>query len=383
MATTPSRFPARATATSGDDDKVVTGVLVVGEKSLQFQSPDLALEMPYEELELDVSHAKNSPVSFSHPDQTAWQFTAYDQRILKETAFTRRPNLLRQIKEGRRRDEGIGQVVAVMFFVFAFLGIPFVLGYQIEQSVPAIAGRVPLELDQELGQQLATKILEKYPTDTKNPKSLEQLNMLLDRIVPAEARKIHTFKIHLIDDPHPNSFSVPSGDIFIFTGVLQRSETLDTVAAVLATEIAFIMTRGGIQSLIGSKSSGMFMQHLLNNRAAIAAMLRSSSDDLISRGPPNSIMSIVDQKAIQLLVEAKISPFGTATFFRTLTGIESRLEYEELTLPLTLRPQSKARGRTLSEAYQLIPSDVKFDELPPVIGPPLPVRADSEDSLDF
>ena len=48
------------------------------------------------------------------------------------------------------------------------------------------------------------------------------------------------YRFHVFYDPFPNSFSIPSGDIFVTTGLLDLVESRDELAIVLGREIAFL-----------------------------------------------------------------------------------------------------------------------------------------------
>jgi len=382
MATTTSRFPARATSTLGDEEKVVTGALLVSEESMVFKGGDLQLEMSFEVLELDVKPSKNSPVSFLHPEHSDWCVTAYDQRILKEPPFLKHTHLRRQVKEGRQRDDSISKVIGLMVFAALYVAIPFVVGYAIEQAVPAIAASVPAEFEAEIGESLKAKVLDRHSVAANLPDAAEKLNALARRIVPEHLRDDLAVRVHLIDDPQPNAFSVPGGDIFVFTGVLQRAQDGGQIAGVLAHEIAHIALHHGIRSLIARKGPGLYVQHKLGNQGPILAAIRASQDDLIDRELPVPMMIAADKAAFGYLVEAGINPLGLSRFLYRLTVLEGKAKYEGLKLPLTLRPPSPARRRAYNTLLAGLDSTLKFKEVPMIQGPPL-LRPESEDNQNL
>ena len=349
---------------------------------MEFKGGELALEMSFSVLELDVKPSKNSPVTFTHPEHNDWCVTAYDQRILKEPPFLKHANLRRQVKEGRQRDDSIGKVVGLMIFAAIYLAVPFVVGFSIEQAVPAMSANVPTEFENEIGESLKATALEKHAEAQNLDRAKDRLNELAQRIVPEHLREDITVRVHLIDDPQPNAFSVPGGDIFIFTGVLQRAEDANQIAGVLAHEIAHIIMRSGVRALIARKGPGLFVQHKLGNKGPILKAIQASQEELIERELPVPLMIAADKAAFGYLVEAGINPIGISRFLYRLTLLKGKVKYEGLKLPLSIRPPSPARVRALNTMMGSLDATLTFKEIPMIKGPPL-IRPDSAENLDM
>ncbi|KAJ3180174.1 hypothetical protein HDU85_004177 [Gaertneriomyces sp. JEL0708] len=61
---------------------------------------------------------------------------------------------------------------------------------------------------------------------------------------------VRDWKLHVIDDDAViNAFVTPTGKIFVFTGLLQNSVAHDSVAAILAHELAHVLSRHGAEKL--------------------------------------------------------------------------------------------------------------------------------------
>lgn len=382
MAKPASKYPARAVKIAGAEESAVTGTLAVGEESLKFQGGDLDMDLGLKDLQLDIGGSKNSPVTFMHPDLPEWRFTAYEQRILKESVFRDSGRLRRQIREGRSRQEGVGRVVTMMIFMASFVVAALFLGFGIEQSLPRIVAEIPLEFDQELGKQLKEMVESKHPVTTDHKKTHEQLTGWLNRIVPEDARANHEYRLHLVDSPQPNSFSLPNGDIYIFTGVLHRAENSDEVAGLIAHEVAHILLRHGVEALVARKGPNMYVQHMLGNKSAIIAGVRANATQLIRRDLPMSLLEKADDLAMEMLVEANMSPFGLNNFMRRMSELEPHAKGEGLTLPLSLRAPTSSRVKSLAQKYYLM-LDAEYKELPLLIKPPGGAAAGAEGTLDI
>ncbi|TPX60271.1 hypothetical protein SpCBS45565_g07562 [Spizellomyces sp. 'palustris'] len=68
---------------------------------------------------------------------------------------------------------------------------------------------------------------------------------LLDIVGPIRDWKLHVVK----DDDVVNAFVTPTGKIFVFTGLLRMADDLDAVAAILAHELAHVLSRHGAEKM--------------------------------------------------------------------------------------------------------------------------------------
>ncbi|MGB0578189.1 MAG: M48 family metalloprotease [Limisphaerales bacterium] len=383
MAKPASKYPSRAVKTEGDEESAVTGTLSVGEDALQFKGTDLDKTLGLKDLQLDIGGSKNSPVTFMHPDHPEWRFTAYEQRILKESVFRTQGQLRRHIREGRSRQEGIGRVITMMVFVAVFLGAALFLGFGIERSLPQIVAKMSADVDQEIGVKLKEIVEAKHSVTDQHKNVQRQLDNFLYRLLPPAVRtNQHNFRIHIVESPQPNLFGLPSGDIYIFTGVLHRAETSEEVTGMIAHEVAHIMLRNGIIALVTKKGPNMYVQHVLGNDAAIIANVRANAPMLLEKDMPANLLYEADRLALKMLVEANISHIGMGRFMRRIKQLEPKAKYEDLKLPLSLRSPSKARVRGMARLYnEIAVGDPQ--PLPLLIRPPGGPAAEEEQEGDL
>lgn len=322
-------------------------------------------------------------MGFTHPDHPEWRFTAYERRILKERIFRGRTNLRRQIEDFKRQQEGIGQVIATMCFVAAFLVMSFVAGYLIEQSIPKLLSGVPTAQDATIGQEIKPLIQERYQITTSHTNTLRELNELAQSLIPLKFRDTYDFQVHLIEDPAPNAFAVPGGDIYICTGVLHLTDQPEQVAGILAHEIAHITQRHALRSKIAEKGPNMMMQGLLGNQEGIVGAISDGSKQLIAQTFSSSYEQAADELAWEYLLEANIDPTGLAKF---LVNIREKVEYEkeggDLARAFSSHPPTRERFQTLDRKAAFLDSKIKFRVLPPLTAPAKP-KESSEDRLDF
>lgn len=93
----------------------------------------------------------------------------------------------------------------------------------------------------------------------------EKAQRALDRIVEVSDRKDLVFVIRILDDEMVNAVSLPGGYIYLFRGLVEKMETEEAFAGVIAHEVGHVTARHSIKRL-----QAAYAQMLLQG-AAIAA----------------------------------------------------------------------------------------------------------------
>jgi predicted Zn-dependent protease len=103
----------------------------------------------------------------------------------------------------------------------------------------------PTEQEKSWGDK-ATKQLEDDPKvkildqnkDEKTKALYAKLNTIAKRLGRASARPLINYRVKIIDDTELNAFTLPNGNIYFFTGLLDILPSDDEIAAVMAHEIS-------------------------------------------------------------------------------------------------------------------------------------------------
>ena len=93
---------------------------------------------------------------------------------------------------------------------------------------------------------LAKEILRQVKTQytlVEDPKIVEMVNIIGHRIADCLPERLFTFHFYVIEDDSFNAFAIPSGHIFVNTGLIERLESEEELAGILAHEIAHVSCR--------------------------------------------------------------------------------------------------------------------------------------------
>jgi Zn-dependent protease with chaperone function len=154
-------------------------------------------------------------------------------------------------------------------------------------------------------------------------------------------------EIGVLQSSIPNALALPGGRIYLFSGLLDRSEDVDEVAGVLAHEIGHVVHRDGLRVLIQNGGTSFLLGLLFGDvfgASAIILVGRTLVDSAYSREAERA----ADNFAASRMLELNRSP-------RALGVILARLMKEKESKPgalaiLQSHPLSEERLAALSKS---------------------------------
>jgi predicted Zn-dependent protease len=103
----------------------------------------------------------------------------------------------------------------------------------------------------KMGRNIASQVEEKMGID-KNYAHQEKVDIIGQRLVKVCDRKDIIYSFKVIDDEKENAFALPGGYIYIFKGLLEKLDTDDEIAAILAHEVGHVCAKHSIKRLQNS-----------------------------------------------------------------------------------------------------------------------------------
>jgi len=154
-----------------------------------------------------------------------------------------------------------------------------------------------------------------------------------------------------------NAFALPGGNIMVYTGLIDFSESPNEVAAVLAHEIGHVEQKHVVDRILKEFSLGILFTVIAGGDAVI---LQDIFRSLISAKFNRSQEEDADDFALRLLEKSKIRPSHMASFFKRLKAESGDLD--ESLEPLMSHPALNSRIKKSYE-YQLKEGfeDLEFD----------------------
>ena len=243
------------------------------------------------------------------------------------------PALLSQ-KQRTLRNMGLSIAVTVAVILIGYFSIP-----ALSSAVVAV---IPLDSEARIGDAVAEDMAEIFTAKEdqavcgESP-GREVLDELVQRLA-AHSSGPFAYEVEVLNAPLVNAMALPGGRIFIFRGLLDKAESADEVAGVIAHEMAHINHRHGLQSMVRS-----FGVSLLADMMFGGGTMGSVSNIAMMMSYSREAEQQADVDAIATLRGANISTAGIARFFERLQESENGSDYGLPTF-LSTHPASDARA---------------------------------------
>lgn len=149
--------------------------------------------------------------------------------------------------------------------------------------------------------------------------SMEQsfaLEKLLSRIYPiAEGDKELGIQIHIVRNPVENAFALPGAQIWIYNGLVQKAQSPEELAGVLAHEIEHVKQRHVLETIVRGTLLTSFLSLAAGDASGALIVDPQTAASLLSLSYDRDMESSADEGARQRLKTAKVSTQGLINFF--------------------------------------------------------------------
>jgi predicted Zn-dependent protease len=217
----------------------------------------------------------------------------------------------------------------------------FVGGYfivkEIGKSDLDLSYEVSYEQEEKLGDLMKDMVWDEF-TAVKDNAADSALREITSRLIKALDTTHYRYEFTIIKNDQINAFTIPGGNIYVFSELMKVAETPEEVAAVLAHEIGHAENRHVVTKLIQELSITAIVGVLTGgDPSVLTEMLTSLIGNTFSRSQEEE----ADKFALELLEKANISPKSLARFFERLN--EKDLDYDENLEILMTHPHNDKR----------------------------------------
>jgi predicted Zn-dependent protease len=186
---------------------------------------------------------------------------------------------------------------------------------------------IPAAKERNMGRSIDQEIRKKFdiPVD---PLIQERVEKLGERIAAGTDRKDLVYRFTVLDDEKDdnyNAFAVPGGYIYIFSDLVEKLQTDDTIAAVLAHEMGHEEARHAIKRLQGSLGATalMLLGTQMQSDPGSYAALNAAIGQLMAAYSRHDERQ-ADELSIKYLKRAGFDPEGTIDALRALKKLRKK-----------------------------------------------------------
>ena len=89
---------------------------------------------------------------------------------------------------------------------------------------------------------------------------VDAIDTIVRRLADHASRTDVTYEVWVVDAPIVNAFALPGGYIVVYTGLIDKAETPEQLAGVIAHEMAHVTKRHGLQRV--AQSAGVILSSI-------------------------------------------------------------------------------------------------------------------------
>lgn len=199
-------------------------------------------------------------------------------------------------------------------------------------SAPLIAAMTPIEVEERIGKSTVEQVSLLFggfsgidELTCRRRDGLRALDAMTEQLTTVDDSP-YEFKIRVLDIDIPNAFAAPGGYIVIFRGLIDRAESPDEVAGVLAHEMGHVTHQHSMTHLIRAIGFQTLIVPLISGGAMAADMLSEMGQAALQASYTRELEEDADRVAVELMNRAGLK---AATF----TDLLYRIEQEFGSLP--------------------------------------------------
>ena len=182
-----------------------------------------------------------------------------------------------------------------------------------------LAPLVPPAVEQRLGDAVDKQVRTLFGAETcAAPEGRAALAKLSDRLT-SRAQPHVPIAIEVLTSRIPNAVALPGGRIYLFDGMLDRAESPDEVAGVLAHELGHVVHRDGLRGLIQAGGSSFLIGLLFGDVTGSGALILAART-LIDSAHTREAETMADTFAGDVMLGLGRSPKPMGTLLFRITG---------------------------------------------------------------
>src|SRR5262245_15591510 len=213
-------------------------------------------------------------------------------------------------------------------------------------GIPALAlvatPLVPASWEARLGDEMMTHFV-KTEERCSDPDRMPILEGIVARLTPDGAAEPYQLRLTVVDWPDVNAFALPGGQIVLLRGLLDRTDSPEMLAGVLAHEIQHIVRRHTTRALIQHASTGVMVAAVAGDVSGLVAFALEGARVVGALNYSRAAEEEADTEGMRMLLRAQIDPAGMIAFFDRAARKKDAKEPEGVWRYLTTHPSNAQR----------------------------------------
>ena len=223
--------------------------------------------------------------------------------------------------------------------------------YLVNSVLPSIAARsaswVPVDLEISLGEKLSEAYILQSGAGAKD----DSVNFYLDKFVSQlKLNTSYPIRVRVIQSEEINAFALPGGNIFIYSGMLEKLSGYDELVALLGHEISHVTHRHSLKSIMSTAAGGMLLSAFFGDMGGVSSWIVSKAGEFKQLEYSRDLETEADSAGLELMAANNVDPQGMLRLLKLLQKESG--ETPELMKYLSTHPDTESRIRSV-ESNQL------------------------------
>ncbi len=235
---------------------------------------------------------------------------------------------------------------AALFSALGVIGtvVPIYL-WGIPALASNLAAHVPVSWEKRMGEEVLKHLAppEKRCSDRVRE---EKIKEVLSALTSPLTHSPYTLRVIVVNHGMVNAFAVPGGTMVVCQGLLEKTDTAEELAGVLAHEIQHILHRHATRAILQQASTRVLIAALTGDADSVGFGLEGAQAIGMLRYS-RECEEEADRDGMKLLIRSGIHPQGMVSFFETM----NRESGNSLHLPtyFSTHPNLEHRVKRLSK----------------------------------
>jgi predicted Zn-dependent protease len=310
---------------------------------------------PYEEIRQTQGFYSGEQVRLERGGEFAEALLVSDTSFLTQLHQIA-PELATRFHDPARRGARLRLVLIAALASIGILTVLYLWG--IPALAAFVASRVPVSWEERLGRSVVKHLAPPAMrcADTTRTRVIDEIITVLMTPFPTSP---YTIRVIVVNDSTINAFAAPGGYIVLFRGLLEKTQTAEELAGVLAHELQHIFKHHVTRALIQHVSTGLLLAAITGDTSKATAYGLESARLLGILRYSRQSEEEADAAGMRMLLESGIDPKGMIAFYELLT--KSTSETSSILKYLSTHPSTGDRIKNLKSLLeQSQPKSVKL-----------------------
>ena len=235
---------------------------------------------------------------------------------------------------------GFSKIVGIAVAMFALIVVAYF--YLLPPIAEKSAALLPESFDAYLGDTFMGTFLDENEIDSTKTVYLEQF-----------AAQIHfenTKQLYfsVVESDEVNAFALPNGHIVVYSGILNKMQNPNELAALLAHEAVHVNHRHSIKMLCRNLAGYMLISLVFSDVNGVMAVLADNAQQLHTLSYSRKFENESDEQGLKILMDNHIDPNGMVQLFELIE------REEKIAVPkiISTHPLTKERKENVQEIIQ-------------------------------